>query len=1170
MADASGISDDRADGKGTSFADDIARLTDTISAAERLCLLGARSVVACAAPVPAKGQEIATFTPSVSRDMPITNDGSEHPTTSAQCIAALQGLLPVIGRFQLGTRESRDLAFHPIDRDAMKIFEPRQLEGKIRNIIVSGLNGLHGPLRRSPPTGTPAPPDPPVRSGLKSDRFDYLHPFTAAAILRAIAPSQAVYGAVWWQSLFVVLWFLNRRGSSPRGYPNIQSTNSPGTAFLTSKCVDAVHKVLNVFSRRRDRFSKLIDLMDACKDIAIHTAHIRTMAMNSPPLLSADLFVPGFEYKERILSPQIKWCIEELALDGTLPETYGAWAEELNRPTPPGKTANSTDYCTRVIDDFGKAMEREESREENAKLGAVAAAAVADAARMYDMVNDIHRAIRMRLEKEPAPDKRAEPPPAIDFDAARALLPRWLCSDDYWSHTLRAVTDRSEIGPQHKSRPFLEALESHWRRHQEAAGDALKTTTVFQSYLSAILEAFCTATVAVKAPPGLSAGPADQGRITEFLSIFSKATRHVSALRERLTRDVDVGAKWAAILMNRHLRFASSGTWTEFDPGELAHALRVVCLSDRKIGFDTVLTALRAICAAQRPDGTWVCQQPFHWDKTGFAAFTLSMETAGAVVATVNSVLHNPERYGVSLEDCSAKLHTIYLTLDRFFLWLSASLQSIRPPAPFDASSPAADPADAARAAVPRPGHKPPVDPPLYGWCSDRVVEDGRIHSWVTASAIEFLVEFRRLAQERINLLLRTEFISYHPEELKILSDVSPTDLGEIDAVARNDIASPVLDERGPAILQLMPLLQGHKLLELKEGPWLPKEPRHDISFWSGIFYGPPGTSKTLMTQAIAGELKWPLISLSPSDFLTKGADNIEARASEIFSALGSGSRLVYLFDEIDELIRDRRQAGEEQRNAFSFLTPSFLTKLQDFRKAAKNKEFIFILATNYYDRIDAAAKRSGRIDRNFLIVYPDRESRASLILQHLVDLLDPKDPKGRIETKFETVSAYLKAVEHAIDTEYKPTLSDKFPFADICATFTGSLSYQKLQDLFKARLRKPTNGLTESAILNELIKELFKISEGKSTAFKPEMELTHYALRPEAGEEISKVAAVYPRHPFPAYLHPFPADLTNATGTRLLIKRQINELKSPSSEDENKKFQADLDDIVQTLELKD
>src|SRR4029077_13512663 len=144
--------------------------------------------------------------------------------------------------------------------------------------------------------------------------------------------------------------------------------------------------------------------------------------------------------------------------------------------------------------------------------------------------------------------------------------------------------------------------------------------------------------------------------------------------------------------------------------------------------------------------------------------------------------------------------------------WLLTTMHSFSPPAPLK-----------------RDNHEEisNQEPLLHGWCSDREFEDGRIHSWVTAAVIEYLVAFRQLSQQRINALLRTEFLSYHPDELHTLANVAPTDLdGMLDKkIKALDMADPVVEKDAPVILQLLALLQGHKRLEFKEGPWLLAEP---------------------------------------------------------------------------------------------------------------------------------------------------------------------------------------------------------------------------------------------------------------------------------------------------------------------------------------------------------
>ena len=86
----------------------------------------------------------------------------------------------------------------------------------------------------------------------------------------------------------------------------------------------------------------------------------------------------------------------------------------------------------------------------------------------------------------------------------------------------------------------------------------------------------------------------------------------------------------------------------------------------------------------------------------------------------------------------------------------------------------------------------------------------------------------------------------------------------------------------------------------------------------SALLFGPPGTSKTTLVQAVAETLEWPYVEITPSDFLREGLGQIYEEANRIFEDLMDLSGVVILFDEMDALVQ-RRGAGEGQavgRNA--------------------------------------------------------------------------------------------------------------------------------------------------------------------------------------------------------------------------------------------------------------
>lgn len=127
----------------------------------------------------------------------------------------------------------------------------------------------------------------------------------------------------------------------------------------------------------------------------------------------------------------------------------------------------------------------------------------------------------------------------------------------------------------------------------------------------------------------------------------------------------------------------------------------------------------------------------------------------------------------------------------------------------------------------------------------------------------------------------------------------------------------------------------------------------------SALLFGPPGTSKTQVTEAVARDLCWPLIQIDPSHFLRNGLDQIYIEANNIFEDLMDLSATVILFDEMDALVQTRDGALNLDTTA-QFLTTFMLPKLTALHDHGKS---IFFMATNFQERFDAAIKRAGRFD---------------------------------------------------------------------------------------------------------------------------------------------------------------------------------------------------------------
>jgi hypothetical protein len=236
----------------------------------------------------------------------------------------------------------------------------------------------------------------------------------------------------------------------------------------------------------------------------------------------------------------------------------------------------------------------------------------------------------------------------------------------------------------------------------------------------------------------------------------------------------------------------------------------------------------------------------------------------------------------------------------------------------------------------------------LSGWHSEHVREAKTIYTWQTSQVLLFL-------------LLYTELLQIHVAERALI------------AANLSIKRSP---EKGPrpetsASWELV----WATFLRRKEGGALEQTANR-----SAVLYGPPGTGKTTLAEWLAQALGWPLITITPSDFMARGTAAVEARAQAVFTALQVQRNAVVIFDEIDRLVLDRdRPEYLSSEGAFQLMTPSMLTKLNDLRKTGS---VIFLAATNYRERIDSAVIRPGRFDQQLLISPPNDQERKDYLEQ--------------------------------------------------------------------------------------------------------------------------------------------------------------------------------------------
>src|SRR5688572_9393363 len=147
------------------------------------------------------------------------------------------------------------------------------------------------------------------------------------------------------------------------------------------------------------------------------------------------------------------------------------------------------------------------------------------------------------------------------------------------------------------------------------------------------------------------------------------------------------------------------------------------------------------------------------------------------------------------------------------------------------------------------------------------------------------------------------------------------------------------------------------------------------------LMVGSPGTGKTLLAKAIAGEAKVPFFSISGSDFVEMFVGVGAARVRDMFEQAKKNAPCIVFIDEIDAVGRQRGAGlggGNDEREQ---TLNQLLVEMDGFEG---NAGVIVIAATNRPDVLDPALMRPGRFDRQVVVPLPDIRGREQILLVHM------------------------------------------------------------------------------------------------------------------------------------------------------------------------------------------
>ena len=258
------------------------------------------------------------------------------------------------------------------------------------------------------------------------------------------------------------------------------------------------------------------------------------------------------------------------------------------------------------------------------------------------------------------------------------------------------------------------------------------------------------------------------------------------------------------------------------------------------------------------------------------------------------------------------------------------------------------------------------------GWNSGgevRNLAEGKSESWATASVHMFLTQLDRRISDLLDELVLKRFgidrraVTKSTKKFEDLIDAEVRFFGE-----RTTSLKKVIEEE---MLKEAKALSPEKLI--REGLQVPR------SAW---LFGPPGTSQARRARSMAEYLGWPLVIVTPSEFLGKGVEQVHAQVDERFRDLMDLRRALVFFDEMDALAQTRE--GDEQsdgRDASDLditrqlLTTSMLPKLSSLWD---QRRVIFLMATNHKQQLDPAITRPNRFDMLLCVPPPPWKSKSS------------------------------------------------------------------------------------------------------------------------------------------------------------------------------------------------